>query len=70
MWDSAKDRAVKNAQTAFVTALEVGVEDYALIEAVFEVTMFRSMTAKEYLESLPEEQRQKVLSCGRNRNLI
>jgi hypothetical protein len=36
-----KDQAVKNAQTAFVAALDAGVEEDLLIDAVFEATMER-----------------------------
>jgi hypothetical protein len=29
-----------------------------------------TMTARDYLESLPKEQRDRVLSCGRHKNPI
>jgi hypothetical protein len=46
--------AVKQAQQAFVAALDAGVEEDALIEAVFEATMRRGLeTAQPLTDWIP-----------------
>jgi hypothetical protein len=45
--------AVKQAQQAFVAALDAGVEEDALIEAVFEASMRRLETAQPLTDWIP-----------------
>jgi hypothetical protein len=61
-----KQRPVKNAQDAFIAALDVGVEEDSLIEATPEQELLRppeSLSAKEFLDSLAQYEQNAVLSA-------